>query len=117
MSRVDGAAREVVALAPPGEWDGHIVARADGTFATVAQGALEPLSVPVTQARELRSLLDLRDRARGLLAAEAASLQDTPELAVLRDGLRGAYSAYVERLRASEPVHAAAHRPCRRGRW
>ena len=91
------ALAQLVALAPPGEWDGHIVARADGTFATVAQGAQEPLSVPATQAGELRSLLGLRDRARGLLAAEAASLEDTPELAVLRDGLRGAYSAYVER--------------------
>jgi N12 class adenine-specific DNA methylase/SAM-dependent methyltransferase len=100
-SLVDGAGREeVVALAPPGEWDGHIVARADGTFATVAHGAQEPLSVPATQAGELRSLLELRDRARGLLAAEAASLQDTPELAVLRDGLRGAYSAYVQRYGA-----------------
>ncbi|MGO9790050.1 MAG: methyltransferase domain-containing protein, partial [Solirubrobacteraceae bacterium] len=88
---------EVVALAPPGEWDGHIVPRADGTFATVAQGTHEPLSVPATQAAELRSLLGLRDRARGLLAAEAASLRDTPELAVLRDGLRVAYTAYVER--------------------
>ena len=97
VSLVDGAGPEAVALAPPGEWDGHIVARPDGTFATIALGALEPLSVPSTQARELGSLLDLRDRARGLLAAEAASLQDTPDLAVLRDGLRAAYSTYVER--------------------
>ena len=86
-----------MALAPPGAWDGHIVARADGTFATVAGGAQEPLPVPATQAQELRSLLGLRDRARGLLAAEAASLQDTPELAGLRDGLRAAYGAYVKR--------------------
>lgn len=79
---------EPVALAPAGEWDGHIVARADGSFAVVAGGVQEPMSVPGTQGVELRALLGLRDAARALLAAEAATVEDTPELAVMRAQLR-----------------------------
>ena len=50
-SPAGGERGEVVALAPPGEWDGHIVASEDGTFATVAHGAQEPLSVPAHPGR------------------------------------------------------------------
>ena len=57
------------------------------TFAEVKDG-LEPLSRRRGRsARELRALLDLRDRARELLAAEAQSLQDTPRIAELRDAV------------------------------
>jgi SAM-dependent methyltransferase len=90
------AAERQVALAPVGEWDGHIVAEPDGRFAVVAGGVQTPLSVPGTQAAELRALLGLRDAARGLLAAEAATIEDTPELALMRVQLRDHYTAYVE---------------------
>jgi N12 class adenine-specific DNA methylase len=99
-SRTPAAAGDVsqpVALAPEGEWDGHIVDRGDKIFAVVADGAQEPLSVPATQAVELRALLGLRDQARTLLAAEAADLEDTPALAGIRGELRAAYQAYVRR--------------------
>ena len=52
-SRTPAAASDLsqpVALAPEGEWDGHIVAREDRTFALVVGGVQEPLSVPGTQA-------------------------------------------------------------------
>ena len=99
-SRTPAAANDLsqrVALAPEGEWDGHIVDRPDRTFAVVVDGVQEPLSVPATQAVELRALLGLRDQARALLAAEAADLEDTPALAAIRSELRADYQAYVAR--------------------
>ena len=50
--------------------------------------------MPGSQRGELRALLGLRDSARVLLAAEASTLEDTEELAGLRDGLRERYIAY-----------------------
>ena len=55
----------------------------------------------------------LRDAVTGLLDAEAASLDDTPELDRLRQDLNQRYDAYVAGLRADQPVLLAAHRPHR----
>ncbi|GAB3868506.1 hypothetical protein GCM10028801_44530 [Nocardioides maradonensis] len=78
-------------------WDGSIVAdpQAESGFRIAAGGRLEPLAVPKTQAVELRALLGLRDGARSLLEAEAADVEDTPELEAQRTQLRGDYEAYV----------------------
>lgn len=78
-------------------WDGSIVANSQSAsgFQIASGGRLEPLNVPKAQAVELRALLGLRDGARGLLAAEAAEAEDTPDLEARRTELRGAYERYV----------------------
>ena len=97
---VDAAGEERpvrVAEVSEGLWDGHISAAKDGTFTVLEDGLHEPLDVPASQAVELRALLGLRDRASGLLTAEAASQEDTGDLDARRDGLRVAYEQYVAR--------------------
>lgn len=76
------------------QWDGTIVAHPGNTFTTVRNGGHEPLTVPKTTARELRSLLGLRDAATGLLEAEAATVEDTPAITAARAQLRERYAAY-----------------------
>ena len=85
------------ALAPEGAWDGHIAAAPDGMFTVVDQGLLEPLAVPASHRAELSALLGLRDSARSLLAAEAATLEDTEEITELRGALRRRYLDYQAR--------------------
>jgi N12 class adenine-specific DNA methylase/SAM-dependent methyltransferase len=75
--------------------DGYIEAHPDGTFTQVAGGHAVPFPVPASQGTELRQLLGLRDAVSGLLDAEAASLDDTPELHALRRDLNLRYDAYL----------------------
>jgi N12 class adenine-specific DNA methylase/SAM-dependent methyltransferase len=84
------------------EADGYLRAHSDGTFTRVERGTEVSHEVPRSQAGELRDLLGLRDAARALLAAEAASRDDTPELAALRAELNRRYDAY---LRGYGPVN------------
>ena len=92
------------------EWsrhpDGYLTARRDGTFTQAADGRAIPFPVPDSQGAELRALLGLRDAVTTLLDAEAASLDDTPELAALRNGLNARYDAYT-----------AAYGPVNRFSW
>ena len=83
---------EAVRSAQP---DGYLRARPDGTFTRVVFGAEEPHTVPASQAAELGKLLALRDSARALLAAEAASAENTPEIAALRAELGRRYDHYL----------------------
>jgi SAM-dependent methyltransferase len=90
------ASRPVVSEASPSDQpDGYLRARPDGTFTRVVFGAEQPHAVPASQAAELGDLLALRDGARALLAAEAASAEDTPEIAGLRAGLGRRYDRYL----------------------
>jgi N12 class adenine-specific DNA methylase len=75
--------------------DDYLRARPDGTFTRVVFGAEQPHAVPASQAAELLDLLSLRDSARALLAAEAASAEDTPEIAGLRAELGHRYDRYL----------------------
>jgi predicted RNA methylase len=77
------------------EPDGYLRARADGTFTKVVYGTEQPHLVPASQAAELRQLLALRDSARAMLAAEAASANDTPETGQLRAELGRRYDTYL----------------------
>lgn len=67
----------------------QLIARPDGTFAVVEAGGEVPVNVPKTQTDEVRALLELRDQARALIAAEAATLDDTPGLDQARDQAGG----------------------------
>jgi N12 class adenine-specific DNA methylase len=88
------------ALVPAGSdlWDGHLGAAPDGTFTVVRHGVHEPVPVPRAHAGELRELLGLRDAAKNLLAAEAATVEDTADLEELRARLNGAYAGYAARF-------------------
>ncbi|HMJ03036.1 MAG TPA: DEAD/DEAH box helicase family protein, partial [Conexibacter sp.] len=94
----DQTAAEPAALEPVADaelWDGHITAGRNGTFTVRAYGDDIPRAVPKKHANELRALLELRDLAKRLLAVEAATAADTPELASLRSRLKWRYDAYV----------------------
>ena len=79
-------------------FDGHISRDEDGTWRQVSGGVREPLAVPRSQERQLRQLLGLRDSTLAVLQAEAASRDDTEQLAGLRSRLDGLYEAYVARF-------------------
>ena len=67
--------------------EGHIIPGLGGTFTIVDDGQLAPFGVPAAHVTELKDLCALRDTIRGLLAAEAATCEDTPQIAELRDQL------------------------------
>jgi N12 class adenine-specific DNA methylase len=75
--------------------EGHLSAAGDGTFTKVVHGFERPHQVPRSQAAELRHLLSLRDTARALLDAEAASGEDTAQIGQLRRDLDRRYDAYL----------------------
>ncbi|WP_253907994.1 helicase-related protein [Arthrobacter sp. H20] len=96
--RQEGQVIESAAIVPAGSdlQVGHIAAAPDGTFTQVGlDGVVVSLSVPRTQAGELRSLLDLRDAGRSVLMLEASNVEDTPELGAARQELRSTYQGYV----------------------
>jgi len=89
---------ERVANAPAtGLWDGHLTAHPDGRFSRVLAGEHVTLDVPASQRVELRALLGLRDSAKELLGAEAASIHDTDSIRALRVDLAARYGAYTTR--------------------
>lgn len=97
-ARGDEPGAQPVALEPAtGLWDGHLAAQTDGRFTRVLSGEHVRLDVPAGQRGELRELLGLRDAAKELLAAEAASVEDTPALDTLRGQLRARYDTYRAR--------------------
>ena len=98
-----GKAHPVVPAGTPSRQpEGYLAAHGDGTFTKVTDGQAIPCQVPGTQAAELRQLLGLRDSVTALLEAEAASLDDTPELDRLRRELGRRYDTYS---RAYGPVN------------
>jgi N12 class adenine-specific DNA methylase len=87
-------------------FEGLIVAHDDGTFSAVRDGETKPFAVPASQADELRALIGLRDAVTALLDAEAATTEDTDDIAELRARLNEHYDAYV-----------AAYGPINRFTW
>ena len=64
------------------------------TFQRLTEIGWTDLDVPKTQQRELRELLSLRDQTRDLLALEASTPDDSPELRARRARLADTYHAY-----------------------
>ncbi len=93
-------ARQGAPAASEGLWGGHLAATAGGTFTILTAGQPAPFDVARAHRTELRHLLELRDRARELLTAEAATLEDTPHLGRLRGRLRERYTGYLARYGA-----------------
>ncbi len=93
--------------APAEQADQHLAPDRTGGFTVVVDGRVHSHPVPPSQARELTALLRLRDLTVALLGAEAASVLDTPELAVLRAQLNTAYDSYLGRY---GPINRVATR-------
>jgi N12 class adenine-specific DNA methylase len=93
-----GPARQAsVGSHPSAHPEGHITAHDDGTFTHTRDGVEQGFPVPGTQVGELAALLGLRDTYVALLDAEAAALDDTPELDEARGELNRRYDAYTAR--------------------
>ncbi len=86
-----------VALVPAADRkpEGLLELTPDGGFTHIVDGVSQPYQPPSTQAAELRALLRLRDTQMALLAAEAASNDDTREVDDLRARLNREYDRYV----------------------
>ncbi|MBO0871810.1 MAG: DEAD/DEAH box helicase family protein [Pseudonocardia sp.] len=80
------------------ERDGTLAVADDGGFTRVENGVRVDYPVPTSQAGELRALLGLRDTVVQLLEAEAAAVDDTPQLDTLRTELNDRYDAYAARF-------------------
>ncbi len=91
------APRPALERAPEDLQDGHLVDRGGGRFARVLGGELADLEVPAAHARQLSSLLGMRDTVRQLLHVEATSPEETTEMTELRKKLRNRYGSYVGR--------------------
>jgi N12 class adenine-specific DNA methylase len=87
-------------------YEGLIVAHDDGSFGVVHHGVEQPHTVAPEQADELRALVGVRDSLTALLEAEAATAEDTEQMASLRAQLGERYDAYV-----------AAYGPVNRFTW
>lgn len=101
-----------IANAPKAREVGSIRRNGD-TFETLTHVGWDTLKVPKTQHEELAALLDLRDSARALVEAEAASATDTPQLAQLRQQLRAHYDAYVDTYGAINRAERKTYRNAR----
>jgi len=87
---------------------GHISDNGDATFTVrTPEGTDTTLAVPATQTRELSQLLRLRDTEVALLTAEAATVEDTENLAGLRHTLTQGYDRYTETY---GPINRVARR-------
>jgi len=87
---------------------GHISEDGDATFTVrTPEGTDTTLAVPTTQTRELSQLLRLRDTEVALLTAEAATGEDTENLASLRHTLTQGYDRYTETY---GPINRVARR-------
>ena len=80
------------------ERDGHLTAYLDGRFTVVSEGVNVAVEVPVKQQVEVRALLELRDQARGLIAAETTAADNDPSLEEDRRQLLRSWESYVERF-------------------
>jgi hypothetical protein len=91
------ASRGLPTPAPTIDEQDHIERASDGRFRILDKGVLVEHPVPASQAKELTALLGLRDATVALLAAEAASAEDTDQIAALRRDLNRRYDAYLAR--------------------
>ena len=83
--------------APAEHQDRHIDVADGDRFSVVIDGQLVEHQVPASQARESTALLGLRDTTVALLAAEAATAEDSEHIDGLRRQLNTRYDAYAKR--------------------
>lgn len=77
-------------------WEGSLHASEDGTISRYSAGSLEPVETSVALARELRSLIQLRDATTDLLTLEAKTVgDDHPAVQQQRRHLEALFDAHV----------------------
>lgn len=82
----------------PGHWPGTVLEVEDGRFVRVVDGEYVDVKVPKNAQAEVRSLMDLRDRAGALVEGQVATPVDTDDLVELRESTRSAWEAHVARF-------------------
>ncbi|TWD13048.1 N12 class adenine-specific DNA methylase [Marihabitans asiaticum] len=90
----------------PLRFTGFIQEAGEG-FTQVRDGQSHPFEVPKSRRDEMRALLALRDTTLALLDAEAATVEDTGDIAGLRARLNAQYDTYVQRY---GPLNRVTHR-------
>ncbi|MGI5122754.1 DEAD/DEAH box helicase family protein [Marinactinospora thermotolerans] len=82
-----------------GRQEGLLQIAKDGAITKMGRGVALPHTVwPAKDEAELRQLIGLRDTYTALLNAEAATAEDTDEMAQLRAELNRRYDSYVEQF-------------------
>lgn len=82
----------------PGQWPGTLMEREPESFVRVIDGETVEVKVPKNAMDEVRSLMDLRDRASALIEGQVATPVDTEELVALREETREVWAKHVERF-------------------
>ncbi|SUW70183.1 DNA methylase [Brevibacterium iodinum] len=82
----------------PGQWPGTLLEREPESFVRVIDGETVEVKVPKNAMDEVRSLMDLRDRASALIEGQVATPVDTEELVALREETREVWAKHVERF-------------------
>lgn len=90
--------RETPVELAEGQWPGTIVETEPGRFVRVVDGENVDVKVPKNAMAEIRSLMDLRDRASALIEGQVATPVDTEELVALREDTRAVWAKHVAKF-------------------
>lgn len=82
----------------PGQWVGTLIETEPGVFVRAMRDVTEEVTVPKNAAAEVRSLMDLRDRAVALIEGQVSAPVDTDEIVALRDETRQVWETHVSRF-------------------
>lgn len=82
----------------PGQWPGTLIETEPGVFVRSLEDETFEVNVPKNAMAEVRSLMDLRDRASALIEGQVATPIDTEELVSLRDETRTTWEKHREKF-------------------
>lgn len=82
----------------PGQWPGTLMEVEPERFVRVVDGENVDVKVPKNAMGEVRSLMDLRDRAGALVEGQVATPIDTEDLVALRDETRTVWDEHVAKF-------------------
>lgn len=82
----------------PGQWPGTLVETEPGVFVRALRDETEEVKVPKNAVAEVRSLMDLRDRASALVEGQVATPVDTEEIVALREDTHRVWQKHVEKF-------------------
>ncbi|WP_186293139.1 helicase-related protein [Brevibacterium aurantiacum] len=90
--------REAPVELADGHWPGTLVETEPGHFVRVVDGRNVDVKVPKNAMAEVRSLMDLRDRAGALVGGQVATPVDTEELVALREDTLRVWEKHVAKF-------------------
>lgn len=88
--------RETSIELAPGQWPGTLIETEPGVFVRALRDVTEEVKVPKNALAEVRSLMDLRDRASALVEGQVATPVDTEEIVALREETRTLWQKHVD---------------------